>query len=124
MKKRINKLEELGEMIRKRNPTEVLYDLGKGEEKTELLVTYIDENTKVTNRIASSPQIKLYSENNKTLMDISDSDNNADRYFYKNLTPCNATFESPTHPPYELGDLAVDLGEGKLLGISQYLRAE
>ncbi len=124
MIKRVNRLDELGEIIGFGEPTEVLYDLGEGKERTELLVTYIDGNSRTINRIASSPQVRLYKDKSGTLMDITDSDENADRYAYKNLRPLGTDFEQPTHPPYELGDLTVDLGEGRQLGISQYAREE
>jgi len=123
MVKEVNRLEELGKIIRDGKPAEVLYDLGKGRERTELLVTYIDGDSRVTDRIASSPQVRIYEEDGRPLMDISDSDKDADSYSYKNLRPRGAVFEPPTHPPYELGDLVIDLGENnRKLAISQYSR--
>ena len=122
MIKRVNRLEELGKVIERGVPTEVLYDLGEGEERTELLVTYIDWKSRITDRIASSPLINIYRNNGEILMDITDSDRNADGYLYRGLRPRGAVFEPPTHPLYELGDLEIDLGEGKKLGISQYVR--
>ena len=124
MIKRVNRLEELGAIIRKREPTEVLYDLGEGEERTELLMTYIDGDSRATNRIASSPLIKLYRSKGGISMDITDSDRNADGYSYKNLRPQGAVFEQPDNPPYELGDFEINLGEDRRLGISQYAREE
>jgi len=124
MIKRINELEKLGEVIERGEPAEVLYGLGEGRNRTELLVTYIDGSRRITDRIASPPLIKLYGNNGAVSMDITDSDENADRYAYRNLRPLGAVFEQPTHPPYELGDLEIDLGEGKKLGISQYAREE
>lgn len=124
MIKRVNRLEELGEIIGLGEPTEVLYDLGKGEGRTELLVTYIDGDSRTTNRIASSPQIRLYEDRKGTLMDITDSDKNSDGYAYRNLRPREAVFEQPNHPPHELGDLTVNLEGGRILGISQYAREE
>ncbi|HEA46164.1 MAG TPA: hypothetical protein ENH99_00055 [Candidatus Pacearchaeota archaeon] len=124
MIKRVNNLEELGEMIELGMPAEVLYDLGKGKERTELLVTSIDRESRMTNRIASSPLIRLHRDESGTLMDITDSDEDKDRYSYKNLRPLKADFEQPTHSPYELGDLTITLEGGRQLGISQYARAE
>ena len=113
---KVNGLEELGEIIRRGQPAEVLYDLGEGEERTELLVTYIDGDSRTTNRIASSPQIRLYKDGGGTLMDITDPDENGDGYAYRNLRPRGAVFEQPNHPPHELGEpteVLYDLGEGK-----------
>ena len=128
MIKRVNRLEELGEIIELGEPIEVLYDLGEGRERTELLVTYIDGNSRTTNRIVSSPQIRLYKNKSGTLMDITDSDEATDRYSYRGLRPLGAEFEMPSRPPdelgYELGDLEINLGEGRQLGISQYAREE
>lgn len=128
MIKRVNRLEELGGIIRERKPTEVLYDLGEGEERTELLITYIDGNSRITDRIASSPQIRLYRDKGGILIDITDSDKAADRYSYNGLRPLGAEFEMPSRPSdelgYELGDLTVDLEGGRQLGISQYAREE
>lgn len=124
MIKRVSRLEELGEIIREREPTEVLYDLGKGEERTELLVTHINEKSSITNRIASSPLIKLYGDNGEILMDITDSNRNTDGYSYRGLRPRGAVFEPPAHPPDELGDLVIDLDKGEKLAISQYARVE
>ncbi|MAG07625.1 hypothetical protein CMI46_02315 [Candidatus Pacearchaeota archaeon] len=101
-----------------------MYNLGEGEERTELLVTYIDGDSKISDRIASSPRIKLYKENEEVCMDITDSDRVSDRYEYTKLKPLNAVFEQPEHPDYELGDLTINLPEGKLLGISQFYREE
>ena len=125
MIKRVNRLEELGEIIREREPTEVLYELGKeGKERTELLLTCIDGSSRITERIASSPLIKLYGDNGEILMDITDSDRNADVYSYRGLRPLGAVFEPPIHAPYELGDLIVDLEGSRKLAISQYAREE
>ena len=123
MTKRVNRLEELGEIIREGKPAEVLYDLGKGKERTEALVTYNDGNIETYNRITSSPLIKLYEDNGGISMDITDSDQNADGYSYTGLRPQGVVFGQPKNPPYELGDLAIDLGEGKQLAIAPYLRS-
>jgi len=122
MTKRVNTPEELGVVIREGKPIEVLYDLGEGEKRTELLVTYIDGESRISDRIASSPLIKLCEKDGGISMDITDSDKKADRYSYKNLTPRGAVFEAPDHPQYDLGSLAIDLGEGGELGISQFYR--
>ncbi len=124
MTKRVYNPEELGAVIRERKPTEVLYDLGEGGKRTELIVTYMDGKSKISDRIASSPLIKLCEQEGNISMDITDSDTNADRYSYKNLRPKDATFGKPEHPDYDLGDLDIDLGEGRQLGISQFYRQE
>ena len=124
MTKRVNRLEELGEIIREGKPAKVLYDLGKGKERTEALVTYIDGDSKIVNRIASSPLIRLYEDNGGISMDITDSDKNADVYSYKGLRPHGAVFEKPVHTPYELGNLVIDLEDSRKLAISPYARAE
>ena len=121
---RVTELEDLGERINSGTPAEILYDLGEGEKRTELLVSYIDKETNVSQRITSPPRISLRVANGRTLMDITDSDSNTDGYRYENLTPQGATYEEQEHPPYELGNLAIDLGEGKRLGISPYFRSE
>ena len=125
---KVNRLEELGEIIERGQPAEVLYDLGEGEERTELLVTYIDGNNRTT-RIASSPKIRLYEDKSGTLMDITDSDEGANRYSYRSLRPLGAEFEMPSRPSdesgyEELGDLTVNLKSGGILGISHYARGE
>ncbi|MCH7534935.1 MAG: hypothetical protein IH948_04195 [Bacteroidetes bacterium] len=84
-------------------------------------MTYIDGN-RITDRIASSPLIKLYRSNGEISMDITDSDRNADGYLYRDLRPLGAVFKQPDNPPYELGDLEINLGEDRRLGISQYAR--
>ena len=126
---KINRLEELGEIIERGEPTEVLYDLGEGEERTELLVTYTDGSNNYSSRIASSPQIRLYEDESGTLMDITDSNENGDRYSYRNLRPLGAEFEMPSRPSDEsgydeLGNLTINLEGGRQLGISQYAREE
>ena len=125
MVKRVNRLEDLGELIRARKPAEVLYDLGEGEKRTEILLTYIDGDSIASTRIATPPVIKLYDDNGRLLMDINDSDKDADRYSYSGLTPQGAVFEQPKHPPHELGNLVVDLGgDNRKLAFSQYERRE
>ena len=124
MTKRVNKLEILCEIIREGKPAEVLYDLGKGKERTEALVTYNDGNIETYNRITSSPLIKLSEDNGGISMDITDSDKNADVYSYKGLRPHGAVFEKPVHTPYELGNLVIDLEDSRKLAISPYARAE
>lgn len=119
---RVTRLEDLGEIIERGEPVEALYDLGKGEERKEVLVTLTDGDVKITNRITSSPLFELCKANGGTSMNITDSNRNADGYAYS-LTPQGAVFEQPDHPPYELGSLAIDLGKGKQLGISPYYRA-
>ena len=56
-------------------------------------------------------------------MDFIPSDKDVEGRPYKNLRPQNAVFEQPEHPDYELGDLEIDLGEGKKLGITHFRRA-
>ena len=124
MIKRVSRLEDLGKIIKRGEPAEVLYELGEGRERTELLVTYIDGSNRITDRIASSPLIQLCRDSDGISMDITDSDKNADKYSYRGLRPNGAVFEPPTYPPYELGDLDIGLDKGKKLGISQYLRAK
>lgn len=119
----INRLDKLGEVIREGAPAEVLYDLGRGEERSELLVVFIDGENIVATRIDSSPQIRLSRDDRGLLMDISDS-GEGDRYSYTNLRSTGATFEPPNHPKYELGDLLINLEGERKLALSQYLRAE
>ena len=122
MIKRVNNPEELGDIINEGKPTEVLYDLGEGKKRTELIVTYMDGESRISGRIVSSPLVKLCEKNGYTSMDIVDSDKNADGYSYRDLTPKGAIFEKPDHPLYELGDLTIDLGGERKLGISQFYR--
>lgn len=124
MIKRVNSLEKLGKIINSGKSDKMIYDLGKGEERTEILVTYIDGNTRVSDRIDSSPLVQLSQTEEGISMDISDSNENSDGYSYKNLKPSNAIYEQPTHSPYELGDLVINLERNKQLAISQYQRAE
>lgn len=98
--------------------------MGKGKERTELLVTYIDNESKVTTRIASSPLIRIYEAEGKVLMDINDSNEGEDRYAYTNLKPQGAVFTNPDYPGQELGDLEIALGENRKLGITQFYRRE
>ena len=108
---RVNTLENLSEIIERGEPAEVLFDLGEGRERTELLVTQSDGSSRATNRISSSPRIKLYrGADGELLMDFADSDERADRYSYIGLTPRGAVYESPTcpdNPHDELGDLSI-----------------
>jgi len=129
----INTLFQLGRVMIEGKPTEELYDLGKGEKRSELLVTRIDGDTNVTDRIASSPLVKVTRDDKGVLVDITDSGEDIDvrpseaeeyvrGYAYRGLRPCKAVLEPTEHPQYELGDLLIDLEGGKKLAISQYLR--
>ncbi len=124
MIKRVNKLEEVGEIIGEGKPVEILYDLGKEGGRTELLVTYVDGGSRVSDRITSSPLIKLCENKGGISMDITDSNQNADGYSYTGLRPQGVVFRQPENPPYELGDLAIDIGEGRQLAIAPYYRME
>ena len=120
----VNTLEDLGEIIERGEPAEVLYDLGKGEERTEVLMTHFGRNGKTVTRTASSPLITLSKDNGGISMDIIDSDRDANGYSYRNLRPQGAVFEQPTYKPDELGDLVINLEDlGERLVISQYSRA-
>ena len=123
MTKRVNNPQDLGNLIREGKPTEILYDLGNGEERTELLVTswYEGEDSRISHRIKSSPLVKLSKENGETLMDITDSDLDADSYSYEGLRPRKVVYGQPNHSQ-ELGDLEIYLEGGKRLGISQFYR--
>jgi hypothetical protein len=118
MTKRIDNPEDLAGVINERKPADVLYDLGKGEKRTELIVTHVDGDSRVSHRVNSDPLIRLYGDNGALSMDITDSNENNDGYSYRNLKPQGATFNNPDYPQYEVGGLEVDLGEGKLLGIT------
>ncbi len=122
MVKRVNRLDDLGKLITEGTPLEVIYDLGQGKDRTELLVTHLREDTYLTNRISSSPRIRLYQGKNGTLMDFEDSNMDADSYSYKALTPQKAIYSAPEHFPHDRGDLEIPLGNGRTLGISQYER--
>ena len=119
---RVKRLEDLGKILNMKRPAEVVYDLDQRQERIELLVTYIDKESRVSERITSSPRISLTVVGGRTLMDITDSDICAERYKYEKLTSKKATYEPPANPPYELGSLEIDLGENKTLGISPYYR--
>ena len=123
MEKRADKLEKLERIINEGNPTETLFELGEGEKRTGLLVTYIDGESIISDRITSSPLIKLYNTNGRISMDIDDSDK-GDRYSYKNLKPQGAVFGHSRYFTHEFGDLAINLGNNKTLGISHYARPE
>jgi hypothetical protein len=123
MSETINNLRAFGEMINTGEPREVMYDLGEGPEKTELIITYIDGDKKVSERITSPPLVRLYSTADKTSMDITDLDSNPINDSYINLRPQKATFEDPDHPPHELGDLTVELEGDNVLGITQFQRS-
>ena len=125
MIKRVNKLEEIAKIIGKREPTEIVYDLGQGKERIELLVTSIDEGSKtnISHRITSSPLIRLYQSGKEILMDITDSNKKSDAYSYNGLAPKGVILGEPKNPGYELPDLEIDLGNNKKLGISPYFRS-
>ena len=118
----INRLEELGDVIKKGNPTEVLYGLGKGSKRTELQVTHVNGSTKISNRIASSPRFRLYRGKREILMDITDSDEDADCYTFRGLKPNGVDFEPPKHEEYDLGCLVIGLDGDNTLAISHALR--
>ncbi len=123
--KTLNRLDELGEVITRGEPAEVLYGLGQGEERTECIFTYRAGGVEVVSRIDSSPLVKLYRAKDGILMDITDSNGSSDKYSYKGLRPNGAIFEQPTHPAYELGDLVINLrGDDSELAISQFFRSE
>lgn len=63
----------LGLEIVRGEPAEMLYRLGEGRERTELLLTHMDGNNRYSARIDSPPKITLRRENGRTLMDITDS---------------------------------------------------
>ncbi len=132
MVKRVNNLEELdvirnpkelSRIINEGKPTNVLYDLGKGPDRTELMVTHFCKGGEFLQRIASSPLIKLCEMEGGLSMDITDS-NPTDLYSYRNLTPHNAVYGKPEYPRDEVGDVRIDLGEGETLGITQIYRRE
>ena len=121
MTKRVKNLEKLAEIINNGAPVEVLFDLGEGTNRSVSYITYIDGKTTISDRIESSPKIRMYNEEGITFMDITDP---TDKYQYEGLTPQGAVFEESSNPPYDLGDLTVDLGEGKTLGITHFYRPE
>ena len=124
MSERINTLRELQRIIESAEPREFLYDLGEGENRTELLATYMDGSSSAVNRITSSPVFSFYEADDGLAMDIRDSDQNADGYSYDNLRPRGAVFMPPDNPPHELGDLVIDLQDNRKLALSQYERKE
>ncbi len=93
---KVNNLEKLTQIIKEGKPVEVLFDLGKGEKRTELLVTYLEDSIKISDRIASPPLIKLCLADSGVSIDIEDSDKHLDRYSYRNLRPQRTVFEQPT----------------------------
>lgn len=126
MIKRVDNPQDLGNLIDEGKPVDVEYDLGEGEKRTELIVTYTDGASVISHRIASSPLVRLYEDSGEVYMDITDSNTSTDAYSYGNLTPREAVFELPHRPKdesgYELGDVAIDLGNGRELGFSQFYR--
>ena len=121
MVERVNNLEKLGEIIRGSEATKVLYDLGEGKGRTELLVTHMAGDSRMSHRVSSSPLVRLYGDG---LMDIVDSDKGNDAYSYLKLKPVGVEFTVGENQPYELGDLVVDLEGGSRLAIAQFVRAE
>ena len=126
MEKREYNLKDLGAKINKKVPFEMQYDLGTGEDKSEFIATYMNDEMKSSVRIDSSPNVRLYESKGKTLMDITDSDANSDKYSYEGLTPHNAIYEKPKYVPDDLGTLVIDLNEdgSERLAITQFLREE
>jgi len=120
---RVKTLEQLGDVLGRGEPGEVIYDLGEGRERTELLLTYIDGNRKITDRIESSLLITLSEDDHGIIsMEIIDSDKKADGYLYRGLIPQGVDFEPPTYPPYDLGYLVVDLEDDRKLTFCPYFR--
>tara|TARA_Y100000310_G_C20647840_1_gene797652 strand:- start:1481 stop:1870 length:390 start_codon:yes stop_codon:yes gene_type:complete len=127
MIKRVNNPKELGAVINEEYQGDILYDLGEGGKRTELIVTHVDESlgeNKVvkSDRIAYSPLIRLYEDNEGILIDVTDSDSEP---LYEGLRPQEAIFEDPEHPDYELGDLQINLNSNgnEYLGITQFYRS-
>jgi hypothetical protein len=148
MIKRVNRLDELGVEIVRGEPTEVLYDLGQGDDRTELLLTYMDGKDSYSARVNASPVITLRKDGGGTLIDITDIKGEALRDTddshgtsirvldshgdtvqnpYRNLRLSHeraAVLDQPENPPYELEDLLVRLEDNRTLAISQYARPE
>jgi len=128
MQKRINDLETLGNAIREGESFETSYDLGEGRERTDLLVTLVKGETEQpeTYRIETTPQIRLYEEEGKLILDITDSDEGKTPYF-EGLRP-NGKVElegpNPDYQGYDLGTLIVDIGDDRQLAICQTQRPE
>lgn len=129
MIKRVNNPEELSNVMRDGYQGDVLYDLGEGEKRTELIVTHVDENLGEdrvikSDRIASPLQIRMQrSEDGRMSMDFT---HQKGKPLYENLRPKWAIYTAPNYPEYELGDLQINLNENgsKYLGITQFYRAE
>ena len=113
MTQTIDNLRELGDVINRGEPAEVIYDLGKGEDRTGLIVTLREraedgfrEGFNVSNRVNDSPLIKWYESAGETAMDITDPTDN--EFEYRGLRPKRAEFQELDNPPYEKGDLEVE----------------
>ena len=128
MIKRVNNPEELSTIMRDGYQGDVLYDLGEGEKRTELIVTHVDENLGEdrvikSDRIASPLQIRMQRSEGGMSMDFTHQDG---KPLYENLRPKWAIYTAPDYSDYELGDLQINLNtEGsEYIGITQFYRAE
>ena len=121
MTERVDDLQKLGEVVRAGKPVEVDYALGDGEEKTELIVTYLDGCRRISSRVASSPRIRLHKYRGRTLMDLK-----TEECSYEGLRPNGVEFEPPIYSQGDLGTLVVDLNRRgtRRLTLAQCARAE
>ncbi len=143
MTKRVNTIGKLGAYIASAimavGPAEATYDLGSGSERTEALITHIDEDdNRYSARVDLSPLIKINGNNMEVtdsngadLRNIDDSTGNsvriADSYGtvqspFRDLIVNSTAIENPGHA-YELETLVSNL-EGGTLAIAPYSRPE
>jgi hypothetical protein len=139
---------KLATMLARGESEELSYELGEGEERTGLLLTYVDGSDEKNNysaRVELSPNVRQYRDGGRTLVDITDSNgdtlmdvddsNGTSKHItnsygivqdpFRNLklsNPPKTTLE-PSDSPYEIGALVVDLEGGKL-AVAPYSRKE
>lgn len=72
MTQTITNLEDLGELVKKKEPAEAVLDLRRGEERSGFLITYINGESRKSDRVTSDLMFRLYKKNGEIFMDITD----------------------------------------------------
>jgi len=123
MTKRVNTLEQVGEVISAGEPVDLDYVLGSGSERKELVITHNDRGKKDIERVTSSSvHFRLYDDSGEIEMDITGP---RGRSLFTGLTPRGAaTYIGPQHPRPDSGTLEMATGENSFLGFSEHYREE
>ncbi len=126
----INKLDELSELIKKGEPFEDEYDLGRGKDKTDLLLVYLEDGREVAyDRALSNPAISLHGVGDDAQINMSYNGIESENPFKESIRPQRVTYEFPENSQGQngeggKGELHIDWDENKRFTIAQYSRPD